>query len=57
MNDQQLFRISYSRSVEEEARFVVSEILDCADREEYQREIYLDDVLKKARKFFEEMNG
>ena len=56
MTDQSLFKINYNRSVEQEAQFIVSEILDCADREDYQRDIYLDDVLRKARKIFEEMN-
>lgn len=56
MSVQSLFEISYKRSVDQEAQFVVSEILDCADREEYQREIYLNDVLRKARQIFEEMN-
>ena len=56
MSNQNLFEKNYKRSVDQEAQFVVSEILDTADREEYQREIYLDDVLKKARKIFEDMN-
>ena len=56
MNEQHLFKIEYQRSVDQEAQFIVSEIIDCADRECYQREVYLSDVLKKARKIFEEMN-
>ena len=57
MNEQRLFEIEYHRSVEQEAQYIVSEILDCAERESYQREVYLDDVLRKARKIFEEMNA
>ena len=57
MNERRLFKIEYDRSVDQEAQFIVSEILDVADREDYQREIYLDDVLRKARKIFEEMNA
>ena len=56
MNEQHLFKIEYQRSVDQEAQFIVSEIIDCADRECYQREVYFDDVLRKARKIFEEMN-
>lgn len=56
MSNQHLFEKNYRRSVDQETQFVVSEILDTADREGYQREIYLDDVLKKARKIFEDMS-
>ena len=56
MNEQHLFKIEYQRSVDQEAQFIVSEIIDCADRECYQREVYLDDVLRMARKIFKEMN-
>lgn len=56
MNERQLFKIEYDCSVDQEAQFIVSEILDTADREDYQREIYLDDVLRKARRIFDEMN-
>lgn len=52
-----LFKVEYDRCVDQNAQFIISEILDCADREDYQREIYLDDVLRKARKIFEEMNA
>lgn len=56
MSNQHLFEKNYKRSVDDEAQFIVREILDTADREEYQRDIYLYDVLRKARKIFEDMN-
>ena len=56
-SQQEIFKINYNRSVEQEAQFIVREILDCADQEDYQCDIYLDDVLRKARKIFEEMNA
>ena len=56
MNELHVFKAEYDKSVDQEAQFIVSEILDCADRECYQREVYFDDVLRKARRIFEEMN-
>lgn len=55
MDKQKAFEVEYKRSVETDAEALVSRVMRRADQKDYQTDIYLDDVLREARKIFQEM--
>ena len=55
MDEQKAFEAEYRRSVKTDAQALVNRVMRRAEQEDYQTDIYLNDVLREARKIFCEM--
>ena len=52
MNEQKAFELSYRLKVAETADYLLDEIRDVASREEFEPELFLDDVIRKLHALF-----